>query len=183
MLRRSMLAGLLLAGVLGAVALGPASPAGAQEDRVYDSADECIQAKPVNVDPFAWSCYGVDGNWRARATERGGAFSETSPGPSFGAFLTFAIFWSLIPFVLALVMAGQRGESMGGAVLLTLVLGWIGLAVVYFGQRRARQVVEGLATRWLPRRALRQCRTRRPRPTAPRRSACGAWSACSRTSW
>ena len=42
-------------------------------------------------------------------------------------------------------LANQRGESAGVAVLLTLVLGWIGLAIVYFGQVRSRQAVETLA--------------------------------------
>jgi len=57
-------------------------------------------------------------------------------GAGFGGFVAFAIFWSLIPFGIAVALASSRGEGIGSAVLLTLFLGWIGLAIVYFGQRR-----------------------------------------------
>ncbi len=48
--------------------------------------------------------------------------------------------------VIAAVVAGNRGENVGTALLLTLFLGWIGLAIVVFGQNRAAATAGALAT-------------------------------------
>jgi hypothetical protein len=124
------------------VGLLGATPAAAE---TYDSSEECIEAKPVEVDPFEWRCRSSDGQrWSASIASPGEGF------PLFGAFLAFAVLWSLVPFLIAASLARSRGESIGVAVLLVLVLGWIGLAIVYFGQSRSREVVEGVASRTTP---------------------------------
>ena len=35
----------------------------------------------------------------------------------------------------------SRGESVGAAVLLTLVLGWVGVAIVWYGLERTRRAI------------------------------------------
>lgn len=75
-----------------------------------------------------------------------GFTDEQSDGPGvpgfFVTFIIFGILWSLVPFAIACVMASNRGESVGGAVLLTLVLGWFGLLIVYSGQKKVAGAVD-----------------------------------------
>lgn len=115
-----------------------ASPAGAQS---YDSMEECLDARPMDVSIMAWSCSGTDGAWTSMYSSGGGVPSV------FGTFMVIAVFWSLIPLAIAAFIASDRGESIGMAIGLTAVLGWIGLAIVYFGQANTHQAASGLANR------------------------------------
>lgn len=62
-----------------------------------------------------------------------------------GTFLLIAALWSAIPMGVAMYLASSRNESAASAVLLTLFFGWIGLAIVYFGQKRTLDAVKHLA--------------------------------------
>jgi hypothetical protein len=64
----------------------------------------------------------------------GGGIDQVGVGGGFVFFLF--VLWAVIPLVLAVVLARAQNESVGMAVLLTLILGWIGLAIVWYGQRR-----------------------------------------------
>lgn len=54
------------------------------------------------------------------------------------AAILIAIFW-VTPLLLAAMFAARNNENVGNAVLLTMFLGWIGLYVVYRGQRRSAE--------------------------------------------
>jgi hypothetical protein len=56
-------------------------------------------------------------------------------GSGFGGFLVIALLWAALPMVIAGSIASSRGQSVGLAVLLTLVLGWIGLLIVVVLQK------------------------------------------------
>ena len=53
-----------------------------------------------------------------------------------GVFVLVAFLWAT-PLVLASVFAARNKENVRTAVMLTLFLGWIGLLIVYRGQRRS----------------------------------------------
>lgn len=130
-----------IAVVMALTALLWAGPAFAQAEDSYDSVEECIEARPIEIDPMAWSCFSVDGEtWVARQ-------QGTPAERAFGGFVVLALLWSGVPLVIAAMLASSRGESIGMAIVLTLFLGWIGLAIVYFGQRKSRDAVEGLMDR------------------------------------
>ena len=120
-----------------------AGTVGAQEG-VYRSANECIAAKPPLVDVYAWRCVGdSSGQWRATLSRE---LRPPAAGSGlFSTFLVIALLWSLVPLCVAVALARRRGESPAMAVLLTLFLGWIGLAIVYFGQSNTRRSLEGVA--------------------------------------
>jgi hypothetical protein len=96
----------------------------------------------------------VNGQW-VPIDQGGGPFGLSGPGSShsnlgsiFVVFLVLAIVWSLVPFGIGVAVASSRGESVGVAVLLILVLGWIGLAVVCFGQRRTLDAADTALNRF-----------------------------------
>ena len=60
----------------------------------------------------------------------------------FGVLLVVAFLWSLVPFGIALFVASERGESQGTALLLVLVLGWVGLGIVLFGMKRTKSTLK-----------------------------------------
>jgi len=61
-------------------------------------------------------------------------------------FIMWALLWTLVPLVIAVMWAVERRESVGMAIILTIFLGWIGLAIVYFGQRRVVGAVDRVLT-------------------------------------
>ena len=68
---------------------------------------------------------------------------EAPSGGSFGGLLTLALLWSALPMIIGASIAASRGQSVGLAIVVTLVLGWLGLALVAFLQRE--EVVETAA--------------------------------------
>lgn len=145
-LRRAHADGFLRACVAVAVALTALLWAGtaaahASEKPSYETPEDCIEAKPIEVDPMAWSCFSPDGEtWVS--TQRGSPAEQ-----AFTGFVVLALLWSGVPLAIAAVMASARDESIGTAIVLTALLGWIGLAIVYLGQRKSRAAVEGLMER------------------------------------
>ena len=148
-----------------------------------------LEAKRVDVSPFDWTCFSDDGNtWTASvARDRlappglGGPAETPSPPGFFGAFMVFVLFWSLVPLLIAVGLAHNRGESAGVAVLLTLVLAGTDWPSCTSGRAE-------LATPWRdwPRELLRHSRHRRQRRRIRNlhqvlicrsKTACGAWSA------
>lgn len=120
------------------------APAASAAQQTFDSADECMEAPMDPLDPMPHTCTSTgDGRWVSSDTTTG--FGDPSTGSGFGTFILVALLWSAVPLFIAASMASSRGESVGIAVALTLFLGWIGLAIVYFGQRQTGDVVRGLA--------------------------------------
>jgi hypothetical protein len=64
-----------------------------------------------------------------------------------GLFIVMFMLWILVPLCIATWLAVERDESVTIAIVLTLFLGWVGLAIVYVGQQNSRAAVEGLAQR------------------------------------
>jgi hypothetical protein len=68
---------------------------------------------------------------------------EASPQNPIAGFVLLAFLWTAIPLGIAAAVASSRGESVGLAVVLTLLLGWIGLAISLVGQRRTIDAASG----------------------------------------
>jgi hypothetical protein len=119
--------------VLGLVALfafALAAPAVAQQGPTDDQLDQCIGDDPLGVGPPTCT-YDENGNLLSRDVP-----GDPSASSAFGTFIVIALLWAGVPLAIAAFTAGARGESVGFAILVTAVLGWIGLAIVLYGQRR-----------------------------------------------
>jgi hypothetical protein len=133
--RISAMAVLLLFGLMVALgAAGSAAAAGAS-DTTGSGPDQaqlqrCIDQGTVNGVPPTCT---FDSN--------GNLISSSQPGPlkpgfDIAPFLVIAVLWSLVPLVIAIAVSSSRNEPVGLAVGLVVVLGWIGLLIVLYGQRR-----------------------------------------------
>jgi hypothetical protein len=106
---------------------------------------KCIDSGTVDGVPPSCT-FDSNGNLISRSTPR-----VLDPGPNLLApIIIVAIFWSLIPLLIAFGAARSRNEPVGTAVLMTLVLGWVGLIIVLYGQRRAASDLAGLVNRAPP---------------------------------
>lgn len=138
---RLLLMSVVLALFIGLLA--GAGPAWAVEG--YETLRECIEAgtaEPLGARPPPTCSSNAEGLLVPTSAE-----PRTGSSPAFGGFLMFALLWALVPLVIAARLASARRESVAMAVVLTLLLGWIGLAIVYFGQKRTHEAVGGLADR------------------------------------
>lgn len=107
------------------LAMGTASaeePVGA---RTFDSAEACMQSGSADHMPVCLSSNG--GTWVA---DFGSSHSVSVGSGAFGAFILFAILWAAAPAVIGGFVASSRGQSVGIAVLLCILLGWLGLLIV-----------------------------------------------------
>ncbi len=147
----------VLALVAGFALVGPRSALHANADApptpppFSQGLQDCIQQPSPQGGFGPHGCVYVNGQW---VPEQQGSGPIGAPAPSsthfgaiFAVFIALVIVWSLVPFGIGVALASSRGESVGVAVLLILVLGWIGLAIVYFGQRRTLDAVEGALDR------------------------------------
>jgi hypothetical protein len=121
---------IIVLGVLVLFASALATPAGAQQVPSDDQVQECIGDEPHPEGPPTCT-YDANGNLLSRDFP-----DDPSASSAFGTFVVVALLWAGVPLVIAAFMAGARGESVGFAILVTAVLGWIGLAIVLYGQRR-----------------------------------------------
>jgi hypothetical protein len=136
MQRISAMVVLLLFGLMVALGTaGSAAAAGSQDTSVGGPSqaqiDKCIGTAPILGQPPTCT-FDSNGNLIGRST----------PGPgghtlNLAPFIVLAVLWSVVPFVIAIGVAQSRNEPVGSAVLLVIVLGWIGLFIVLYGQRRA----------------------------------------------
>ena len=128
--------GVVAAGIVLLAAVSPslAQPAESRDDRIDRALRECMEQQTEGVYLGPPTCrVDSEGNLISRTYGDGSAV-----GSMFGTFFVLWLLWSAIPLAIAAAMASSRGESVGIAILLTLFLGWIGLAIVYFGQERTR---------------------------------------------
>jgi hypothetical protein len=115
---------------LGVLAYTPAAQAA---ETVYPSAEACIAARPVGLDLQGWQCVSTDGqHWTASLSR-----ASTSGSGFLWLVAVVGIAWSLVPLGIAVALTKRRGRSPGVLVASTLVLGWIGLALVWFDLERA----------------------------------------------
>ena len=114
---------------------GPASAAGAQSDKeIKRQLDECLGNRMWPNGPPSCT-FDEEGNLIDRDIP-----GEAPSGGSFGGLLTLALLWSALPMIIGGSIAASRGQSVGLAILVTLFLGWLGLALVALLQRQ--EVVE-----------------------------------------
>ena len=113
--------------------------AGAQESGSTvvgpDQIDQCIGTEPIGVNPPPTCTFDANGHLISRSQPQTPTDS-TSSFPNLGPILFLMLLWSVVPFVIAISLARSRGEPVSSAVLLILVLGWVGLLIVVYGQRR-----------------------------------------------
>jgi hypothetical protein len=127
-------AALAFAVLVGAGATASADTTPSFQGPNQSAIDQCIGTDPVVGMPP--SCvYDANGNLIGRTSPSG--LDGGSSGPNLVPFVFLALLWSAVPFAIAVGLARSRGEPVGTAVLLILVLGWIGLLIVVYGQRRA----------------------------------------------
>lgn len=93
----------------------------------FETAEECMASSRA-PDRMATCTRSNEGPWVAHYGSLGG---ERVPG-AFGGFLVLALLWAALPAVIGGFVASGRGQSVGLAVILGLVLGWIGLLIVVF---------------------------------------------------
>jgi hypothetical protein len=109
---------------------GLAVAQGADLDFPMDKMERCMaefgpQAKLSRVEGGEWRCVGSRGT--------------AEIGSGFGALIAIGLIWSAVPMVIGGVVASSRGESVGLALILTLLLGWIGLLIVVVLMNRTAQ--------------------------------------------
>lgn len=142
-MRGAIIVGVLAAGLTGGAA------AAHHDGHEFQTSEQCMQSGSLMGSGLPSCTRTGDGPWVA---EYGGQFGG-SQGPGsgwFAAFVTFAILWSMIPAVASGMVASSRGQSVGLAVLVGIVLGWIGLLIVVLAfkpevSRAARNVVDAAA--------------------------------------
>lgn len=92
----------------------------------FATAEECMSSG-TGFDRIP-TCTSFDGGaWVATY----GASSESGSG-AFGVFVVLAILWAAAPAVIGGIVASNRGQNVGLAVVLCIVAGWIGLLIVIF---------------------------------------------------
>ncbi len=92
---------------------------------------KCLDSGQIG-DPPPTCTFDANGNLIRRSTPGLGGHSI-----NLAPFIVLAVLWSAVPFAIAVGVAQSRNEPVGSAVLLVIVLGWIGLFIVLYGQRRA----------------------------------------------
>ena len=115
---------------------GSAAAAGSSDGRGTGTSQEqiqkCIDGGTVNGEPPTCR-FDSNGNLIGRSTPH-----VLTPGTNlFVPLIVVAIFWSLVPLLIAFGVARSRNEPVGLAVLMTVVLGWLGLLIVLYGQHHA----------------------------------------------
>lgn len=89
-----------------------------------------IGAAAADHDPLDDGCPPLDASFCVQEEEGPDGIPVST------AITLIALFW-VTPLVLAAVFASRHNENVGTAISLTFFLGWIGLLVVYRGQRRS----------------------------------------------
>jgi hypothetical protein len=136
----------LLIGIVGLVAPAavaqtpPSTATGIPQSEI----DKCIGDQPIGVAAPPACVFDSSGHLISRTPSTPGS---TGSGINLEPFIVALLLWSVLPFAIAVALARGRHESIGRAVLLTLFLGWIGLLIVAFGQRRTATELRDLAGR------------------------------------
>lgn len=88
-----------------------------------------MQGDGVTLGPPTCTSFGENGPWVATYPEDRPSVSVG--GGLSGAFFVIVLLWAVTPTVIAGAVASSRGQSVGLAVVLGLLLGWIGLVIVW----------------------------------------------------
>lgn len=115
----------LIAGLL-ALSASPAAFAqdAPSDEEIREQLDECLEGGPYPYGPPTCTFDG-EGNLVDRDVPGEGGSSP------FGGLVVLGLLWSLVPMVIAASIAKSRGVSVGIALLITLVFGWLGLLFLY----------------------------------------------------
>lgn len=121
-MRTSIVAGMLV--ILSGAGLASADHNGHE----FETAEQCMQSGGIGFTRLPRCSRSGDGPWVAQY----GPMNELpgSGGLLAGAII-FALLWAAAPAAIAGMIASGRGQSVGLAVALGLVLGWIGLIIVH----------------------------------------------------
>jgi len=114
----------VILGVLAFVVIGGVAAAD-HNGHEFASAQECMSSGTA-FDRVPSCRRSNQGPWIA---QYGPTPGEATNG-AFGAFLGLALLWAAAPAVIGGVIASNRGQSVGLAVLICIILGWIGLLIV-----------------------------------------------------
>ena len=125
---------MVLVALVFTLAIAPSTIALAEseDEHAREQIQRCIDAQPNNPNPRP--CNIVDGKLVVE--------TDSTSRSALGAFIIFAILWSAIPLVAGAMIASSRGQSIALALLLTFFLGWIGLAIVWFGLNKVSETEE-----------------------------------------
>ena len=111
------------------LAAAPAHAQTPQPDRTFSTAEECMQSGTNFLDPPPSCTSTKEGVWVAHYS--GSGLPGSLPGAGwFVVFIVIALLWGITPAVISGFIASSRGQSVFTAVLLGLILGWIGLLIV-----------------------------------------------------
>jgi hypothetical protein len=128
-MRRVLASVLLGAGLLLAV---PVHAGAAQDPDIQACIDKAGTERVIASGPP--SCRkDANGEWQPYWEDSSGA--PAGFGAVVGLVLVVALVWSAVPVFAAYRLAESTGQSTGMAIVLGLVLGWAGLAVVYLKGR------------------------------------------------
>lgn len=149
-IRRGTGLGLLLI-VASVAAFAAAAPAVAQETTPTTmSPEEVCASFPDNFDGFEGAertCHFADDGRGITVSVNSPVQSQPPNTNTTPGLVLRALLWWLIPIFAGPYIAQRRGESIAIALVLTMFLGWIGLAVVFvFLQPRQRPGRQPLAT-------------------------------------
>lgn len=108
------------------VSAGTSFSSGSRE--TYSTSEECMESAALSLSRTCTSF--ENGVWVAQ--DFGDPFQDSGVpgGGAFAGFLVIALLWAITPAIIGAVMASQRQQSVGLAILICLVLGWIGLVIV-----------------------------------------------------
>ncbi len=141
MRRVSATALLVLFGVFVALGIGASARADAQEAGSspidQPAVDQCVGTATIGAQAPPSCVFDANGNLISRSPSAARSSAPSSSSSNLAPFIFLVLVWSAVPFVIAVSVARSRREPVGTAVLLTLVLGWIGLLIVIYGQRRS----------------------------------------------
>ena len=129
--------------VLGIAIAGTLTTSVAQDGRRFDTAEQCMQSgtSVFNMP----TCVNEGDGWVAQFPDD--RFPDPPGSGAFAGFLVFALVWAAAPAAISGFIASDRGQNVGLAVLLGVILGWIGLLIVYLAfkpevERAARGVIQ-----------------------------------------
>ena len=107
----------------------PARAQTPQPDRTFPTDVECMQSG-TGFDNIPTCTSTKEGEWVAHYS--GSGLPGSLPGAGwFVALIIIALLWGITPAVISGFIASSRGQSVLTAVLLGLILGWIGFLIVF----------------------------------------------------
>ncbi len=148
----------IVAAVALALVLPVTAAPGALAQSGPDDLQECLEGVNAFEDGVP-TCTYQDGKLVRRDFPGQIEVETRGLGSLFAMLFVFALIWSVIPPIAAYQIAKNNGQSTGVAILLGLLLGWVGLLIVYLMGRSD--------TRYAAHHVIEELGPRPPRPPQP----------------